>query len=117
MTQIERRQTWRQKKDQTLVAIRDVGAGAAQPVIYFYNVDGPRRQRDFRMAEDEFLSKFTREFTPDELDAEWRRMSNEENNDAARYVAAEFDQIAEAYEIKLRELRILAKASLEKGMK
>lgn len=111
MTQIERRQTWRQKKDQTLVAIRD----ASNSTITFCKVDDSRviTSRPFTLPVDEFLSKFSWVPTPDELDSEWKRLADE-GDDFTRNLSEKLEEVARSYESYLRSLRKYAELQLEK---
>lgn len=113
---VERRQTYKQNEDETsIVRVRGVIDGSNENKVLFYDVNGGRKLSDYQLPESVFLERFTRVFTPDELDAEWRRLAYDTyDSPEARTLSEKFQQICRDYEEKLSELRALAEASLTK---
>ena len=110
---VEQRGTYKQNKDETSIArVRYVDE--ASRTVFFYYVNGTHRVSDYQLSEPVFLERFTRVFTPDELDAEWRRLAYDTyDSPEARTLGEKFQQICRDYEEKLSELRALAEASLK----
>lgn len=105
----QRHQIWQQNKDKSLVGIRDV----TEATVVFYSLgEGRRTIKDFERPIDDFLTKFTRHYMPDELDETWRRLADENYPHAAQ-LARSFDRTAELYESYLRQLREIAHSHLK----
>lgn len=99
---------WRQNKDQTLVRVRYVDESGVQ----FYNAEGPRKLKDFVLPDNLFLERFTREFSPDELDAEWHELAKN-HDEVILPLEQRFQEVCEEYEALLVTLREYAQRKLE----
>jgi hypothetical protein len=105
----QRRQIWRQKKDESLVGIRAVDGGN----VFFYLMDGPSQITDLKLSVAKFLSRFTREFTPDELDKKWRQLVDE-GDQYAKKLDEELQRVSQQHMDLEDALRDYARLKLEK---